>query len=48
MYRGAIALLSKSLPHSRVVEMPGQEHVAMNTAPELFVRQVTEFLLSPV
>jgi pimeloyl-ACP methyl ester carboxylesterase len=36
--------LHESIPGSRVVEMPGQQHVAMNTAPDLFVGHVVEFL----
>ena len=33
-----------ALPNSRVVVMPGQQHTAMNTAPELFTREVLRFL----
>ena len=33
-----------ALPHSRIAIMPGQQHTAMNTAPELFVRAVVGFL----
>jgi pimeloyl-ACP methyl ester carboxylesterase len=33
-----------ALPNSRVCIMPGQQHTAMNTAPELFTREVCEFL----
>ncbi len=33
-----------ALPDSRVVELPGQQHAAMDTAPELFVQEVLAFL----
>ncbi|MGQ0570251.1 MAG: alpha/beta fold hydrolase, partial [Armatimonadota bacterium] len=36
--------LASVLPNSRVVVMPGQGHVAMSTAPELFLREVIGFL----
>lgn len=36
--------LHAALPNSRVVVMPGQQHIAMNTAPDLFVREVLAFL----
>ena len=45
VFRTAIELLKRSLPKAQVAEMAGQKHVAMNTAPELFVQQVTRFLL---
>ncbi len=36
--------LNAALPNSRVAVMPGQRHVAMNTAPDLFVSEVVAFL----
>ncbi len=42
--RDGTAALHKALPNSRVVEMEGQGHAAMTTAPELFVREVLTFL----
>lgn len=36
--------LDAALPHSRIAVMPGQQHTAMNTAPELFTREVRQFL----
>jgi pimeloyl-ACP methyl ester carboxylesterase len=36
--------LAAALPNSRVAVMPGQGHVAMSTAPELFLREVLGFL----
>ncbi len=34
-----------ALPDARVVELAGQQHAAMYTAPDLFVGEVTRFLL---
>lgn len=39
--------LHAALPDSRIVVMPGQRHIAMNTAPDLFVREVLAFLTEP-
>jgi pimeloyl-ACP methyl ester carboxylesterase len=39
-----IQLLASVLPDARVVVMPGQGHAAMNTAPDLFLREVIAFL----
>jgi pimeloyl-ACP methyl ester carboxylesterase len=36
--------VAAALPDARVAELPGQQHVAMYTAPELFVREVLRFL----
>ena len=35
-----------AIPNSRVVVMPGQRHIAMATASDLFVREVTDFVLA--
>lgn len=43
-FRAAIDVLDRTLPRSRVVVLPGQRHSAMDTAPELFVREVEAFL----
>jgi pimeloyl-ACP methyl ester carboxylesterase len=37
-------VLGATLPNARVVVMPGQAHIAMNTAPDLFCREVISFL----
>jgi pimeloyl-ACP methyl ester carboxylesterase len=37
-------LLLAALPDVRVVIMPGQQHIAMDTNPELFAEEVREFL----
>jgi pimeloyl-ACP methyl ester carboxylesterase len=36
-----------ALPNSRVAVMPGQQHLAMLTAPDLFLREVMAFLAEP-
>jgi pimeloyl-ACP methyl ester carboxylesterase len=42
--RQAIEMVDAALPNSRVVILPGQQHIAMDTNPELFVREVLQFL----
>ncbi len=37
--------LDAALPDSRIVVMPNQEHLAHRTAPELFAREVVQFLI---
>ncbi|MDQ3444533.1 MAG: hypothetical protein M3490_13120 [Chloroflexota bacterium] len=44
MYTGNIDLLHSMLPNSRIAALPGQQHMAMNTDPDLFTRTVLEFL----
>ena len=39
--------LDKALPNSEIVVLPGQKHIAMDTAPDLFVYEVLTFLLAP-
>lgn len=36
--------VAAGLPDARVLILPGQQHIAMHTAPELFVREVLHFL----
>ena len=36
--------LHETLPNNRIAVMPGQQHTAMNSAPELFLREVFGFL----
>ncbi len=38
-------LLDSTLPHSQIVTLPGQQHIAMDTDPDLFVHEVLQFLL---
>lgn len=42
--KAATEAVHAALPKSRLVVLPGQQHTAMNTAPELFVREVLQFL----
>lgn len=44
-YHAFIRELHAILPDSRVAVLPGQQHVAMNTAPEMFAGEVLAFLL---
>ncbi|WP_410507494.1 alpha/beta hydrolase [Methanosarcina hadiensis] len=46
VYRDFIKQIDAALPNSRIVVMPGQQHVAMNTAPELFIAEVARFLIN--
>mgnify|MGYP005837525789 CR=1 FL=1 len=46
-HRAATAAVHAALPGSRIVVIPGQQHIAMSTAPELFVQLVTKFLMEP-
>jgi pimeloyl-ACP methyl ester carboxylesterase len=43
-FGAAIERVAAALPDARVGVMPGQQHTAMDTAPELFVREVHAFL----
>jgi pimeloyl-ACP methyl ester carboxylesterase len=42
--RAAAEALDAALPDSRIVVMPHQAHIAHRTAPELFAREVVQFL----
>ncbi|WP_046471524.1 alpha/beta fold hydrolase [Allosalinactinospora lopnorensis] len=42
--RGICDAVAGALPHGRLAVLEGQQHVAMDTAPELFGRLVAEFL----
>jgi pimeloyl-ACP methyl ester carboxylesterase len=37
------AMLQKTLPNARTVVMPGQQHIAMDTGPDLLVGSVLDF-----
>jgi pimeloyl-ACP methyl ester carboxylesterase len=39
--------VDKALPNSEIVVLLGQKHIAMDTAPDLFVNEVLTFLLAP-
>lgn len=45
LFRQAIETVNTALPDSRVVILPGQQHIAMDTNPDLFAREVLRFLL---
>jgi pimeloyl-ACP methyl ester carboxylesterase len=45
IFRQAIEVLDSALSSSEVVILPDQQHIAMDTNPELFVREVFQFLL---
>lgn len=36
--------VAAALPNARIVVLPGEQHVAMHTDPDLFVREVVSFL----
>ena len=44
VFRVATELLNETLPNSKVVIMPDQQHIAMDTNTELFVNEVSKFL----
>jgi pimeloyl-ACP methyl ester carboxylesterase len=46
-FKDAVEAVSAALADARVVVMPGQQHTAMNTAPDLFLREVLAFLQEP-
>jgi pimeloyl-ACP methyl ester carboxylesterase len=46
LFQRAIEVVDPALPNSKVVILPGQQHIAMDTNPELFAREVTHFLLA--
>jgi len=43
-FKAAIEMLNDALPNTRVVVLPGQQHIAIDTAPELFTRETLSFL----
>lgn len=45
LFQQAIELLHQTLPNNRVAVLPGQRHVAMDTAPELFAEAVLSYLM---
>jgi pimeloyl-ACP methyl ester carboxylesterase len=44
--RQAVEVVDAALPNSSVVLLQGQQHIAMDTDPDLFVREVLRFLLN--
>jgi len=47
-FQAATEAVHAVVPYSQVVVMPEQQHTAMNTAPELFTREVFQFLAAEV
>jgi pimeloyl-ACP methyl ester carboxylesterase len=45
--KAGINVVHEALPDSRIVVMPGQQHIAMYTAPDLFLHEVLTFLIGP-
>jgi pimeloyl-ACP methyl ester carboxylesterase len=45
IFPAAIEAADAALPDSRVVVLPGQQHIAMDTNPELFLSEVRDFLV---
>lgn len=43
--KAAVQAVQAALPDSHIVVLPGQQHVAMDTAPEMFVNRIREFLI---
>jgi pimeloyl-ACP methyl ester carboxylesterase len=44
LFKAASEAVDAALPNSRIAVMPGQQHVAIDTAPNLFVHEVLTFL----
>lgn len=44
LYATSVRMIDEALPNSQVVVLPGQQHVAMDTAPDLFVNEIATFL----
>ena len=42
--KASVDAVNAALPNSRILVMPGQQHIADQTAPELFLREVLGFL----
>jgi pimeloyl-ACP methyl ester carboxylesterase len=47
LFKVSIEALHDALPYSRVVVLPGQQHIAIDTAPDLFAQAVQAFLSEP-
>jgi pimeloyl-ACP methyl ester carboxylesterase len=46
-FKAAIEAVNGALPDSRIVVLPGQQHIAIDNAPDLFAREVLTFLTEP-
>jgi pimeloyl-ACP methyl ester carboxylesterase len=47
LFRDAVKAVHAAIPTAHVSVLAGQQHAAMNSAPELFLRQVVDFLQRP-
>jgi pimeloyl-ACP methyl ester carboxylesterase len=47
IFEEAEKAVAEALSNSRIVVMPGQGHVAIDTAPDLFTTEVLRFLEGP-
>lgn len=45
--KDATEMVATALPQSRIAVLPGQQHIAMYTAPDTFVQEVLRFLVEP-
>lgn len=45
IFKKATEIVDDALPNSTVVVMPGQQHIAMDTNPDLFAKEVLAFLI---
>jgi hypothetical protein len=45
MFHRAIDLVHGAIENSTVTMLPGQQHISMDTAPDLFVDEVLGFLI---
>jgi pimeloyl-ACP methyl ester carboxylesterase len=46
-FKAATETLSLTLPNCQIAILPGQQHIAMDTAPDLFLRELLPFLSGP-
>jgi pimeloyl-ACP methyl ester carboxylesterase len=47
LFQAGVEAVDAALPNSRIVTMPGQQHIAIDTAPDLFTHEVLAFLHAP-
>lgn len=45
-FRAALELVRGAIPHAELAVLPNQQHAAMDTAPDMFLREVLRFLAS--
>jgi pimeloyl-ACP methyl ester carboxylesterase len=42
-FRAALELVQAAIPHAELVVLPNQQHAAMDTAPDMFLRELLRF-----